>query len=61
MNKYVQFLLGVLIILGLECVPFLYNEAYTLTEVRWGWVIGFPLTFLIMLSVRRPIEKGETQ
>ncbi|MEM7298127.1 MAG: hypothetical protein AAF391_07660 [Bacteroidota bacterium] len=53
MNKYLQFFLGALIIFGLECVPFLYNEAYTMTDVRWGWIIGFPLAFLLMSYFRK--------
>lgn len=53
MNKYLQFLLGALIILVLECIPFLYNDAYTLKDVRWGWIIAFPLAFLIMSRLRK--------
>jgi len=56
-SPFLQFLLGALIILVMESVPFIYNEAYTLKDIKWGWVVGFPLAFLVMSSLRKSEEK----
>jgi hypothetical protein len=33
-----------------ETLPFLYNESYTIRDIKWGWVIGFPLVYFIAKS-----------
>ena len=47
MNKYLQAIIGMGIILIFEAVPFLYKETYSIEDMKWGWIIGFPLVFLI--------------
>ncbi len=27
----------------MEAAPFLYNDAYTMKEMKWGWIVGMPL------------------
>lgn len=47
MNRYVQALLLFIFIIGNETIPFLYNDAYTVKEMNWGWIISFPLVLLV--------------
>lgn len=47
MNKYIQTLLVFIIILILEVIPVLYKEGFEFEDMKWGWIIGIPLIFLI--------------
>ncbi|NNF36518.1 MAG: hypothetical protein HKN68_20620 [Saprospiraceae bacterium] len=53
MNKYLQSILLLAIILFFKAVPFLYNDTYAVKDMKCGWIIGFPLALLI-----RNIYKG---
>jgi hypothetical protein len=57
MNKYVAALLLLLFIIINETAPFLYNDAYTIRDIKWGWVIGFPLILLIANSFMKDKEE----
>lgn len=52
MNKYLQSLLFAAAIILMESVPFLYNEAYTIQDIKWGWVVGMPLVLLVANVVK---------
>ena len=43
MKTYVKVLLLILFIFVMEAVPFLYNDAYTLKDMKWGWIVGMPM------------------
>lgn len=58
MNKYLQSLLFALAIILMESVPFLYNEAYTIQDIKWGWVVGMPLVLLVANVVKGKKEKA---
>lgn len=58
MNKYLQSLLFALAIIIMESVPFLYNEAYTIQDIKWGWVVGMPLVLLVANLVKGNKEKA---
>lgn len=58
MNKYLQSLLFALAIILMESVPFLYNEAYTIQDIKWGWVVGMPLVLLVANLVKGKKEKA---
>jgi hypothetical protein len=57
MNKYVAALLLLVFIIINETAPFLYNDAYTIKDIIWGWVIGFPIILLIGNSFIKQKEK----
>jgi hypothetical protein len=57
MNKYLQSLLLLGVILLFEAVPFLYNDAYTIRDMKWGWIVGFPIVLLVANSFRGDKEK----
>ena len=42
-----------------ETLPFLYNESYTIRDIKWGWVIGFPLLLYIAKSFKKDEPKKE--
>ena len=52
MNKYLTTLLIFGFILAMEAVPFLYNDSYTSRDMKWGWIVGMPLVFLIYSFVK---------
>lgn len=58
MNKYLQSILFAVAIILMESVPFLYNEAYTIQDIKWGWVIGMPLVLLVANVVKGNKEKA---
>ncbi len=47
MNKYIQSTLLFIIVLIFEATPFLYKSSYSIDEMKWGWIIGIPLVWLI--------------
>jgi len=53
MNKIFQVVIVFVIILIFEAVPFLYNDTYTVKEMKWGWIVGFPLVMVIYHIVNR--------
>lgn len=57
MSKYVQALLLFVIIIVNETAPFLYNEDYTVKDMKWGWIVGFPIVLLIGSSFLKQNEK----
>ena len=59
MNKYVQLLLLFAFIAINEVVPFLYNDSYTIRDIKWGWLIGYPIILLIANSFRKEKSKEE--
>ena len=59
MNKYVLALLLLAFILINEAAPFLYNESYTIKDIKWGWVIGYPIIFFIASSFNKAKNKEE--
>lgn len=58
MNKYLQSLLFAVAIILMESVPFLYNDAYTIHDIKWGWVIGMPLVLLVANVVKGNKKKA---
>ena len=46
-NKLLSFFLTAAIIFAFECIPFLYKDTYSLSEIGWKSVIGIPLGILI--------------
>lgn len=50
MNKYVQVILLFAFIVLNETAPFLYNDTYTVKDIKWGWIVGFPIILLIANS-----------
>lgn len=52
MNKYLQSLLFAAAIILMESVPFLYNDSYTIQDIKWGWVVGMPLVLLVANVVK---------
>ncbi len=60
MNKYLQCILGMGIIFLLEATPFLYNDAYTWADMKWGWIIGMPLVWLVWAARKERREKEES-
>lgn len=56
MNNYLQPLLFAAAITIMESVPFLYNEAYTIQDIKWGWVIGMPLVLLVANLIKENIS-----
>ncbi|HKK88452.1 MAG TPA: hypothetical protein VJ917_06355 [Saprospiraceae bacterium] len=57
MNKYVQAILLFSIIVLNETAPFLYNDTYNMKDMKWGWIVGFPLILLIANSFIKDKEK----
>jgi len=57
LNKYIQALLLFVIIVINETAPFLYNDEYTMKDMKWGWIISFPLLLLIANSFINNKEK----
>lgn len=58
MNKYLQSLVFAVAIILMESVPFLYNDAYTVQDIKWGWVVGMPLVLLMANLVKGKKEKA---
>ena len=59
MNKYLLVFLFLVFIMINETLPFLYNESYTIRDIKWGWVIGFPLLLYIAKSFKKDEPKKE--
>jgi hypothetical protein len=57
MNKYLGALLLFGFILINEAGPFLYNEAYTIKDMKWSWVILFPIAYIIYYSYKEKKSK----
>ena len=57
MNKYLQAFLFLAFIVINETAPFLYNDSYTIRDIKWGWVIGFPLILIIANQFRENKNK----
>lgn len=52
-NKYILSVLFLAFIVVNATLPFLYNDAYTIRDIKWGWVIGFPHVFFIAKSFEK--------
>jgi len=57
MNKYKQTILLFLILLSFELVPFLYKEAYSLSEINWKSATMIPLAIFGWLSYKEHQSK----
>ena len=57
LNKYIMTAIFMVAIIVMESVPFFYNTDYTIADVKWGWVIGFPLVFLLSRVVMDNSQK----
>lgn len=58
LNKYLLTAIFLLAILVMESVPFLYNDEYSISNIKWGWVVGFPLVYLISRFVTEGRRKS---
>lgn len=58
MNKFIPPFVFALAIILMESVPFLYNEEYTIQDIKWGWVVGMPLVLLVANVVKESRVKA---
>lgn len=57
MKTYIKVLLLMVFIFIMEAVPFLYDEAYALKDMKWGWIVGMPLVLFFWDTY----QKGKTE
>jgi len=61
MNKYVLAVLLLAFIVMNETAPFLYNDAYTVRDMKWGWIVMFPVIFFIANSFIKNKENDKNK
>lgn len=44
-----------------ESIPFLYNDAYTVKDMKWGWIVSIPILIIAKNFFDKRKKKSSSQ
>ena len=51
-----------IVFFGLECIPFLYKDSYSMSDISWGLVIVFPIVYYGFVAWKdKQLEKEKNE